>query len=77
MLIVSGDKIEFEKWIACPLCATVGYDEHACDTIIFFSNAGNWRTISEINSHQILQELSELWSCIETRSWQFELKAHG
>ena len=35
MLTVSRDKIEFKKWIACPLWATVGYDEHTCYTTIF------------------------------------------
>ena len=30
-------------------------------------------SISEIDSHHLLQEASDLWSCNETGSWQFEV----
>ena len=39
------------------------YDAHACDTIIFFLMLETEELISEIGSHHILQEASELWSC--------------
>ena len=50
-----------------------GYDEHACDTIFFFLMLETEELISEIDSRHTLQEASELWSCNETGSWQFEL----
>ena len=40
------------------------YDEHACDTIFFFLMLETEELISEVGSHQILQEASEL-------SWLF------
>ena len=36
------------------------YDEHACDKIIFFLLLETEELISEIGSHRILQEASEL-----------------
>ena len=30
-------------------------------------------SISEIDSHHLLQEASDMWSCNETGSWQFEV----
>ena len=36
------------------------YDEHACDTIFFFLMLETEELISEVGSHQILQEASEL-----------------
>ena len=39
-----------------------GYDEHACDTW-FFLMPETEESISKIDSHKILQEASELWSC--------------
>ena len=44
-----------------------GYDEHACDTIVFLMLETK-ESISEIDSHHILQEASELWSCNYTGS---------
>ena len=37
-----------------------GYDEHACDTIFFFLILETDESISEIDSHHILQAASEL-----------------
>ena len=37
-----------------------GYYEHACDTIFFFLKLETEESISEIDSHHILQEASEL-----------------
>ena len=39
-----------------------GYDEHACDTIYFFLMLETEEPISEIDTHHIFQEASELWS---------------
>ena len=38
----------------------LGYDEHACDTLIFFLMLETEESISEIDNHYILQEASEL-----------------
>ena len=40
---------------------------------IFFLMLETEELISEIDSRHTLQEASELWSCNETGSWQFEL----
>ena len=37
-----------------------GYEEHTCDTIFFFLIVKTEESISEIDSHRILQEASEL-----------------
>ena len=39
----------------------------------FFLMLETEESISEVDSHHILQEASELWSCNLTGSWQFEL----
>ena len=39
------------------------YNEHACDTIIFFPMLETVELISEIDSHRILQEVSIPSSC--------------
>ena len=49
-----------------------GYDEHACNTF-FPVMLETEESISEIDSHHLLQEASDLWSCNETGSWQFEV----
>ena len=38
----------------------LGYDEHGCDTIIFFLMLETEKSISEIDNHYILEEASEL-----------------
>ena len=48
-----------------------GYDEHACDTIFFFLMLETEESISEIDSHHILREASELWLCNLKKAWQF------
>ena len=48
-----------------------GYDEHACNTFFFSVMLETEESISEIDSHHLLQEASDL--CNETGSWQFEV----
>ena len=50
----------YKTWSHFPFVQHIMHDEHACDTIIFFLMLETEESISEIDSHHILQAASEL-----------------
>ena len=66
LIRTSGNGLSRKMWsrFLFPQHLEASYDEHACETTIFFSlMLETEESISETDSHHIFQEASELWSC--------------